>query len=91
MKKATIFFIKNYHKMEGKISRQRCLDPDPICPERFDLDPVYPERSLATDVRSLQELYQPRVRMRLSSGSSAIPLNGRFVAGRSRFKILHLG
>ena len=30
--------------MDGKISRQRCLDPDPICPERFDLDPVYPER-----------------------------------------------
>ena len=45
-------FLKNYHKIDGKFSRQRCLDPDPdsvlkkimdpdpICPERFDPDPV---------------------------------------------------
>ena len=26
--------------MDGKFSRQRCLDPDPVCPERLDPDPV---------------------------------------------------
>ena len=32
-------FIKN-HKIDGKFSRQRCLDPDPdpVCPERLDPD-----------------------------------------------------
>ena len=32
---------------EGDVfSRQRCLDPDPVCPERLDpdTDPVCPER-----------------------------------------------
>ena len=42
------------HKIDGKFSRQRCLDPvfkkcmdpDPVCPERLDPDPdpVCPER-----------------------------------------------
>ena len=34
------FFIENHNKIDGKISRQRCLDPDPDCPERLDPDPV---------------------------------------------------
>ena len=31
----------DYHKIDGKFSRQRCLDPDPdpVCPERLDPDP----------------------------------------------------
>ena len=35
------FLIKNHHKIDGKFSRQRCLDPDPdpVCPERLDPDP----------------------------------------------------
>ena len=34
------FLIKNLHKIDGKFSRQRCLDPDPdpVCPERLDPD-----------------------------------------------------
>ena len=35
--------IKNHHKMDGKFSRQRLdseSDPDPVCPERSDPDPV---------------------------------------------------
>ena len=50
--------MNNYHKIDGKISRQRCLDPDPdtvlknhgygSCPERLDPDldksPDCPER-----------------------------------------------
>ena len=27
------FLINNHHKIYGKYYRQRCLDPDPICPE----------------------------------------------------------
>ena len=37
------FLIKTHHKIDGKFSRQRCLDPDPdrdpVCPERLDPDP----------------------------------------------------
>ena len=36
------FLIKNHHKIDDKFSRQRFLDPDPVCPKR--LDPVCPER-----------------------------------------------
>ena len=48
--------MKNHLKIDGKFSRQRCpdpdvfpgsgsgpekiMDPDPICPERLDPDPV---------------------------------------------------
>ena len=42
MKKATISSHNHHHKIDGKFSRQRCLDPD--CPERLDPDPVCPER-----------------------------------------------
>ena len=48
------FLIKTHHKIDGKFSRQRCLDPDPVfkkcmdpdpvCPERLDPDPGCPER-----------------------------------------------
>ena len=31
---------KDHKKIDGKFSRQRCLDPDPVCPERLDQDPV---------------------------------------------------
>ena len=36
------FLIKNHHRIDGKFSRQRCLDPDPdpVCHERLDPDPV---------------------------------------------------
>ena len=45
MKKAQ-FLIKIHHKIDGKFSRHRCLDPDPVCSERLypDPDPVCPER-----------------------------------------------
>ena len=46
--------MKTHHKIDGKFSRQRCLDPvfkkcmhpdpDPACPERLDPDLVCPER-----------------------------------------------
>ena len=26
------FLIKNHYKIDGKFSRQKCLDPDPVCP-----------------------------------------------------------
>ena len=43
-----IFLVKNHHKIDGKFSRQRFLDPDPgpdpVCPERLDPDPVCLER-----------------------------------------------
>ena len=44
--KSQQFLIKTHHKIDGKFSRQRCLDPDPdqVCPERLDPDPVCPER-----------------------------------------------
>ena len=44
------FLIKTHHKIDGKLSRQRCMDPgsgfglekimdlDPVCPERLDPD-----------------------------------------------------
>ena len=36
------FLIKTHRKIDGKFSRQRCLDPDldPVCHERLDPDPV---------------------------------------------------
>ena len=36
------FLIQTHHKIDGKFSKQRCLDP--VCPERLDPDPVRPER-----------------------------------------------
>ena len=36
--------IRTHHKIDGKFSRlgylDPDLDPDPVCPERLDLDPV---------------------------------------------------
>ena len=36
------FLIKTHHKLNGKFSRQRCLDPDPVF--KKCMDPVCPER-----------------------------------------------
>ena len=40
--------------------RERCLDPDPVCPERLDpdLDPVCPER-LDSDPVNIRRDPQP--------------------------------
>ena len=40
--KRQVFLIKNHNKIDGKFSRQRCLDPDPdpVCPESLDPNPV---------------------------------------------------
>ena len=38
------FLIKNHHKIDGKFSRQRCLDPYPVLKKNMDPDPVCPER-----------------------------------------------
>ena len=34
------FLIKIHHKINGKVSRQRCLDPDPVLCLDQDPDPV---------------------------------------------------
>ena len=33
------FLINYHHKIDEKFSRQRCLDPNPVCPERLDPHP----------------------------------------------------
>ena len=38
------FLIKTHHKIDGKFSRQRCLDPDPVFKKCMDPDLVCPER-----------------------------------------------
>ena len=39
------FLIKiKHHKLDEKFSRQRFLDPDPVCPKRLDPDQVCHER-----------------------------------------------
>ena len=35
--------MNNYHKIDGKISRQRCLDPDTVLKKIMDSDPVCPD------------------------------------------------